>query len=100
MAREFAKPFYRSKAWKQCRAAYIILVHGLCERCGKPGYIVHHRKKLTPQTINDPAVSLNFANLEYLCGDCHNQDIYGEHSEKPVRYRFGEHGQILPIKDE
>ena len=46
MAQDYAKKFYRSKAWQQCRESYISKVHGLCERCqskGKitPGYIVH-----------------------------------------------------------
>lgn len=32
MAREFAKKFYNSKAWKKCREAYKKKVNGLCER--------------------------------------------------------------------
>lgn len=45
MAKEFAKAFYNSKAWKKCKASYIESVHGLCERCEKSGYIVHNRKE-------------------------------------------------------
>lgn len=74
----WAKPFYNSTAWKKCRAAYIVKVHGLCERCSKPGYIVHHTVYLTPQNINDPSISLNHALLEYVCQDCHNKEHHGE----------------------
>lgn len=82
MAQEFAVRFYKSKQWKQCRNAYIMKVHGLCERCygkGKyvPGYIVHHKILLTPNNIHDPMVSLNHEHLEYLCVDCHNEEHMG-----------------------
>ena len=75
MAKEFAKAFYKSKAWLECRAAYIQSVFGLCEKCQRPGWIVHHKETLTPANINDPNVTLNWDRLEYLCIDCHN----GEH---------------------
>jgi len=43
MAKEWAKKFYNSTAWKECRAAYIKSVQGLCETClerdeVKPGF--------------------------------------------------------------
>ena len=67
MAKPFAIQFYKSKAWQKCRAAYIQSVFGLCEKCGRPGWIVHHKIKLTPANINDPNVTLNWDSLEYLC---------------------------------
>ncbi len=73
----WAKKFYKSKAWEKCRAAYIIKVHGFCERCDKPGKIVHHKTWLTPQNINDPNVTLNHNNLEFVCQDCHNEEHHG-----------------------
>lgn len=74
--KEFAAPFYKSKAWQHCRSAYAKSVGGLCEKClkrglVKPGDIVHHKVKLTPDNINDPAVALSWDNLELLCRDCH-----------------------------
>ena len=54
MARDFAKAFYNSKEWQHCRDAYIEHVHGLCERCHRPGWIVHHKCYLTPANIEDP----------------------------------------------
>ena len=70
----WAKHFYKSKAWRQCRDAFFVAKHGLCERCGGPGKIVHHKVWLTPENINDPSVTLNFKNLELLCQDCHNKE--------------------------
>lgn len=74
MAQEWAIKFYNSTAWEKCRLAYIQSVFGLCEKCGRPGVIVHHKEKLTPVNINDPNVTLNWDNLEYLCQDCHNRE--------------------------
>lgn len=72
MAQAWAKAFYNSKAWQECRDGYIKSVFGLCEKCGKPGYIVHHKERLTPWNINDPDVTLNWSKLQYLCLKCHN----------------------------
>ncbi len=68
MAREFAKAFYKSKKWLQCRNSYIqerILIDGgMCEVCHEQlGYIVHHKETLTENNINNPEISLNH---EYL----------------------------------
>lgn len=93
--REFARRFYKSSAWKKTRAAYASSVGGLCERCARnglivPGVIVHHKIYLTPENINDPAVSLNWANLELVCADCHNE----EHEGRPKRYTVDELGRV------
>ena len=74
--REFAKAFYKSKAWQRCRDGYAASVGGLCEDClakglYRPGEIVHHMVELTPENINDPAVALSWSNLRLLCRDCH-----------------------------
>jgi 5-methylcytosine-specific restriction endonuclease McrA len=95
MAREFARKFYNSKAWKKCREAYKQSVYGLCERCGQPGDEVHHKIYLTPENINDPYITLSFENLELLCSSCHSI----EHNEKysPLREGFGfdENGDLI-----
>jgi len=98
MARDFAKAFYAGKAWQQCRAGYIKTVDGLCERCSaagviKPGYIVHHKIPLTPKNINDPAVSLSWHTLEYLCKDCHEAR---HRQERPAPLQFDSAGQPIP----
>lgn len=71
MAQEFAEKFYKSSKWLKLRSWYIKTVYGLCERCGEPGRILHHKILLTPYNINDPEVSLNPENLIYVCKDCH-----------------------------
>ena len=95
MAKEFAKAFYKSAAWQDCRAAYIKSVFGLCERCQRPGWIVHHKEKLTPGNINDPNVTLSFENLEYLCQDCHNY-VHGL-SSTADGLMFDERGDLVEV---
>ena len=105
MAKDFSDWFYHTGAWKKTRAAYIKYCGGYCERCRKeveagtrslqdmkPIAIVHHKKYLSPENINDPRVSLSFDNLEGLCEDHHNK----EHKEKNKRYRFDANGQPIP----
>ena len=93
MAKDFARSFYKSKAWSKCRNAYIRqrvgIDGGLCEECKDDlGYIVHHKEPLTELTINDPEISLNEDNLEYVCKKCHDEfDGHGfkhNHKLKPL----------------
>lgn len=77
--KEFAKKFYRSKEWKKCRESYIserrMVDGGLCEICGeRTGYIVHHKKALTPANISNPEISLSHGNLQYVCKPCHDKE--------------------------
>ena len=99
--KEYAKNFYKSDAWKRARKIVIARSNGLCERClaaglHKPGYIVHHKEYITPGNINDPNVTLNTDNLEYVCDDCHNKE---HKSKRPGRYRFDSNGNLLPPID-
>lgn len=102
MAKAFAQAFYNSKAWKQCRAEYKKQRHYLCERClskglMKPGEIVHHKVRITPTTINDPSIALNFDNLELLCRECHEAEHKNE-KHKPKthdRYYIDDDGKII-----
>lgn len=76
---KFAETFYYSWAWKKCREAYKKKASGICERCMKrglivPGVEVHHKVRLTPENLSDPAVTLNFDNLELLCEECHERE--------------------------
>lgn len=76
MAKPFARKFYSSKRWQDCRNEYAKSVHHLCENCLKqgiyrPGEIVHHKIELDPITIEKPEIALSFDNLELLCRDCH-----------------------------
>ncbi len=99
MAREFAKRFYRSAAWRRCRASFIAereaVDGGLCEYCRQePGEIVHHTVWLTPKNIGEPAVALNHSLLRYVCWRCHNR------IEEGGRFvMFDEAGQPIMIDE-
>lgn len=99
--KEYAKGFYQSAAWKRTRQTVIKRANGLCERCKAaglyvPGVIAHHKEYITPNNVHDASVTLDPANLEYLCEDCHNK----EHKAKPnTRYRFDSDGKLLPPKE-
>ena len=99
MAQEFAKKFYKSKAWLKCRDGFIKSVYGLCNRCGKPGYIVHHKEVLTPANINNPYVTLNWNKLEYLCLDCHNKEHNSKYSSVQCGLRFDDEGNLIETSD-
>ena len=98
MAKEYAKLFYKSDKWLQCKKSFIAerraIDGGLCQRCRKRyGYIVHHRQHITPENITDPMVTLSHTNLEYLCQECHNKEHFGDAG---LRYMIGEDGQPMP----
>ena len=92
----YAESLYKSKAWQHCRDSYIRSVGGLCERCLKkglivPGEIVHHKVYISPDNINDPAITLNPDNLELLCRDCHAE----EHTDRRKRYKLDNLGRVI-----
>lgn len=89
----WARRFYNSKAWRECRDAYFASQYGLCERCGGPGLIVHHKIVLTPANINDPNVTFNWENLELLCLECHNREHGGASTADGLM--FDEHGNLV-----
>lgn len=74
MAKDYAAAFYKSKAWTRCRNAYMKMRHYICERCGSPAVICHHKTHISPENIWNPDVTLSFENLEALCQDCHNRE--------------------------
>ena len=107
MAKEWTNGFYTSKEWRKTRDAYYRFQCGRCERCMaevlagvrrvediNPGIIVHHKKELTPENINDPAVALSFDNLELLCDEHHNR----QHKAKAKRYTFDAKGNLIKSK--
>lgn len=100
MAKEYAKAFYRSKAWLQCRAGYINSVNGMCERClkrgkYKPGKILHHINYITKSNINDPYITLNWSNLEFVCQDCHNLEHHANEYAVREDVMFDDEGNLI-----
>lgn len=68
--------FYNSKKWKKVSQAYMTSKSYICERCGRPAVICHHKIYLNGENVKDPAIALNFKNLEALCLHCHNQEHF------------------------
>ena len=113
VAKAFARKFYSSKAWQDCRNEYAARKHYLCENClrrgiYKPGEIVHHKIEIDPITIERPEIALSFDNLELLCRDCHaaaHEQSGGRWTEvnrkkretrdASNRYVVGENGKIF-----
>lgn len=92
---KFAEAFYGSGAWQSCRESYAKSKAWVCERCGKAGEQVHHKVRLTPANLNDPAVSLNWANLELLCDECHKAEHKKRKKKGARRYAVAEDGTLL-----
>jgi 5-methylcytosine-specific restriction endonuclease McrA len=91
----FAKKFYKSKAWLDCRNSYVISKHGICETCGDAGLIVHHKEKLTPMNINNPNITLCWDRLELLCLQCHNK-VHSQAGIDENELMFDINGDIIP----
>jgi len=97
-----ADAFYKTTSWIKTRNAYAASVGHLCERClsrgrYEPGEIVHHKIHLTPENFADPAISLNWDNLELLCRKCHadeHPEVYGRKNK--CRFITDEFGRISP----
>lgn len=115
MAKEFARKFYDSRAWRRVReiamSRPVRLPDGricppyMCERCFKagkltPAKIVHHIVHLSPGNISDPEVSLSLDNLMRVCKDCHDQIHYGDinKSSYTPRVAFDEEGRVIPLE--
>lgn len=109
MARDYSRPFYNSKKWKDTRDAYFNSQYGICELCGKPGEEVHHKIFLNPQNINDPYITLGWDNLQLLCRSCHNDihekayEMYRQKANKTKAtmngLQFNENGELVESKN-
>jgi len=98
MAKEYAVTFYKSKAWLECRESYLRTQDYICERCGVPAKVVHHKEYISPKSINDPSITLSHDNLEALCQDCHNREHHGGDYETTRQdVMFDESGNLIPV---
>ena len=67
----------------------------ICERCGRPAVICHHKKWLDGSNVKDPETALSFDNLEALCIECHNT----EHGLNRNITIFDEAGNVSGVKE-
>lgn len=93
--KDYAKSFYKGKAWRQVSGLYMASKNYICERCGGIGTICHHKTYITPENIGNPDITLNQDNLECLCQECHNL----EHMLKKPLALFNDQGDIERVKD-
>ena len=85
--------FYVSWKWRRFRESRISMAGGLCEECQRRGIVtpaddVHHIIELTPQNVNDPAISLSVENTLVLCEKCHAE------KHKKRRWRCDAFGHV------
>lgn len=86
------KEFYKSRAWRRARDAYIAqriaIDGGMCEVCGQTlGKVVHHKIWLNDYNCTDPRIALNAENFRYECQTCHNAE---ENPETGSRWKDGQ----------
>ena len=97
--KEFAKSFYKSKAWQDVRQYVLLRDFNLCVRCGRAAEEVHHIVRLNPQNIKDPLVALNPDNLESLCHECHTAEHERERTHRAENftdaYIFDSQGMLV-----
>ena len=90
--------FYHSRAWKRLSRAFLLSRNYICERCGKPAEIAHHKMYLTAANVLDPDVSLNPANLEALCMECHNAEHFGQGGATAAGLAFDDNGNLVKAR--
>ena len=95
MAKEWARKFYRSKAWRTLRAEVLHRDLYSCEECGGRATEVHHAIPLTAENIDDLTVALNPALLHSLCHDCHAAITLGR-ADCADGFFFDADGQLTP----
>ena len=89
----FAK-FYKSTKWQKISRLYMQSRFYICERCGAPATICHHRTHLNAKNLTEPDIALGFENLEALCMSCHIAEHCGLEPENR-EYIFDNSGNIL-----
>ena len=93
MAKDWAKSFYRSKSWLDCRDSYISkrmqIDGGLCEVCHK-----------TAENITNPWITLAHDNLSYECKVCHDQhEGHGIKNKSEWLAKFDADGNPYPLSE-
>ena len=95
----FSSLFYTSKAWLKVSRLYMSSKAYVCERCGRPAEICHHKIYLRPDNIDDPEISLNPDNLECLCRECHIKEHLPKHNVTYFDQQTGDVHRVVIAKD-
>ena len=94
MAKDWAKAFYNSDAWKYTRKSVLKRDCFTCSYCEARANEVHHIQELTAENVNDVNISLNPDNLISLCSECHKKITKGS-TDCEQDYYFDENGQLV-----
>ena len=86
----------RKLEWRRLSRVFLLSKNYICERCGLPAEIAHHRRYLTPRNVNDASIALNPDNLEALCMACHNAEHFGAGRAVVQGLTFDENGDLSP----
>ena len=92
------KALYPGAAWKRRSRAFLLSRNYICERCGQPAEIAHHKQYLTAENVLDPAISLNPGNLEALCMDCHNAEHFEAGGATAAGLAFDDNGNLVKAR--
>lgn len=87
--------FYNSARWRSVSAAYMASQNYLCEICGRPAKICHHKIWLNNFNVKNPEIALDWSNLQAVCIECHNAIHSGDHA----RVSFDPEGNVESVKD-
>ena len=91
---DFAKSFYHSSKWLRVRDYVKTRAYGLCEICGRPGVIAHHKIVLTAENVTNPEITLNTDLLVFCCQNCHNK-IHGINTGEERQATFDANGNLI-----
>ena len=99
--KQYAEKFYKSRQWQETREAYAKSKSYLCEKCLETGTItageiVHHKRPITRDNIDNPAITLSWDNLQLLCRACHEK---AHRTKAPRRYTVDELGRVTILPD-
>lgn len=92
--RRAGQKVYDSRSWEKLRAMYMESKNWICERCGRPATVCHHRVHLTADNVRDPHIAYDTANLECLCHECHN----AEHDRFNRRVVYNSKGDVVNVR--
>ena len=93
-SRRIGDKIYQTVAWRKLRQYYYGKQHGVCERCGEPGDVVHHVIHIDETNVNDPNITMSEDNLELLCHTCHNREHKQVHEPLRDGFSFDANGEL------
>ena len=92
--------FYHSPQWRKLSRAFLLSRNYICQRCGAPAEIAHHKQHLTAANVNNPEISLNPNTLEALCLASHNAEHFSAGGATAAGLAFDGDGNLIQESEE